>query len=229
MCRLTVAWLLGFVALAPAAQGRVETVRTASDAERLVIIGASYAGSWKAPALPGFEVINKGVAGEETHQVRARFERDALALKPASVLIWGHINNIHRAPGGDYASAIERAKADYVDMISRARNAGVRVVLATEVTLSEAVGWIDRAVAFVGRLRGKQGYNARINEQVRILNDWLRTYARQQGIELLDFEKVFDDGAGFRKREYTTEDGSHISKEGYTALTAYARSHLRAR
>ena len=40
---------------------------------------------------------------------------------------------------------------------------------------------------------------------------------------MLDIEKLFDDGEGFRKTEYTADDGSHISADGYAALTAYVR------
>src|SRR5262245_26069588 len=73
----------------------------ASNQPLLVITGASYASSWKTPPLPGYTVVNKGKAGEVTKQVLARFDADVLALKPSAVLIWGHINNYHRAPGGD--------------------------------------------------------------------------------------------------------------------------------
>lgn len=228
MLKIALLSVMGSMALVGAESVGASSVGSEQKQARLVIIGASYARSWKHPELPGYEIVNKGVAGEETHQVRARFERDALALRPQVVLIWGHINNIHRAPAGGMAQTIEKAKADYGEMVERARAQGVRVVLATEVTLSEAVGFMNQLAAFVGRLRGKQGYNARINEQVRMLNEWLRAYARKEGLQLLDFEKIFDDGRGFRKIEYTTDDGSHISKEGYDALTAYARAQLRA-
>lgn len=205
-----------------------ESTKVDTGNPRLVILGASYAGSWKTPQLPGYAVVNKGVSGEETNQVLARMERDVIALEPSAVLIWGHINNIHRAPSGDYAGAKERAKADYQSMISLARSNGIDVILATEVTLSEAVGWTNRLAAFVGRLRGKRGYSAMINEHVRDVNEWLRAYAAKERIPLWDFEKVFDDGEGFRKLEYTTEDGSHITPAGYAALTKYAQQQLKA-
>jgi lysophospholipase L1-like esterase len=193
----------------------------------LVIIGASYAADWKQPALPGYTVVNRGKGGEETFNVAARFDRDVVTAKPAAVLIWGHINNIHRAPGGDYPAAQERIKADYLAMVGKARAAGIRPILATEVTLSEAVGIRDRIAAFVGKLRGKTGYAARINGPVRAVNDWLRAYARTEKIQLLDIEKLMDDGEGFRDTDYTSDDGTHISAEGYAALTALARKELR--
>jgi hypothetical protein len=195
----------------------------------LVIAGASYAADWKAPQLPGYTVVNKGKGGDDTKQVLARFDAEVLALKPSAVLIWGHINNYHRAPGGDLEAAKKQAWADTQEMIRRARAQGVEVILATEVTLSEAVGFTNRVVAFINGLRGKTSYAARINEPVRAVNSLIRNYGREQGLRMLDIETLFDDGEGFRKVEYSADDGSHISAEGYAALTRYAQSQLSAR
>jgi lysophospholipase L1-like esterase len=194
----------------------------------LVIAGASYAKSWGKPALPGYQVVNTGKGGDETQQVLARFD-EVLAARPAAVILWGHINNIHRAPAGQMEAAKERAKANYREMIDRAQSNGIAVIVGTEVTLSEAVGFMNRLAAFVGGLRGKEGYAAKINKEVRAVNEWLRGYAREKNLKVLDFEKVFDDGDGFRKTEYTDDDGTHISPEGYAALTKYAASELNRR
>ena len=199
-------------------------VSAAADKPLLVITGASYAAHWKTPDLPGYTVVNKGRGGDETKQVLARFHTDVLALKPAAVLIWGHINNYHRAPGGDLEAAKKGAWNDQLEMIRLARSQGVTVILATEVTLSEAIGFGNRLAAMIGSIRGKEGYSARINKPVRAVNAWLRDYAKKEGLRLLDVEQLFDDDDGFRKTEYTTDDGSHISPEGYAALTSYAQA-----
>src|SRR5262249_8582187 len=144
-----------------------------------------------------------------------------------SVLIWGLINNLHRAPAGGLPAAQERIKSDYREMVERARGAGVTPILATEVTLSEAIGLRNRLAAFVGKLRGRTGYAPKINAPLREVNAWMREYARTEKLQLLDIEKLFDDGEGFRKTEYTRDDGTHISAEGYAALTAYAQKNLR--
>jgi len=112
--------------------------------------------------------------------------------------------------------------------VAAARARGITVMFGTEVTLSEAVGFMNRLAAFVGSLRGKHGYSEKVNAEVMEINRWLREYGRAEGIRVLDFEKVFDDGAGFRKREYNAEDGSHINTEGYAALTDYATRTLSA-
>ena len=199
----------------------------ADNAPVLVIYGASYAADWKQPMLPGYIVVNRGKGGEVTEQMLARFDRDVVTAKPRAVLFWGHINNLHRAPAGGLPAAQERIKSDYVEMVARARRAGITPILATEVTLSEAIGVRDRFAAFVGKLRNKTGYAAKINAPLRAVNDWMRAYARTEQLQLLDIERLFDDGEGFRKTEYTRDDGTHISDEGYAALTAYAQKSLR--
>lgn len=206
----------------------VQAVSAAPGDPVLVIAGASYAKSWGKPALPGYTVVNTGKGGDETQQVLARFD-EVLAAKPDAVILWGHINNIHRAPAGQMEAAKERAKANFREMIDRAQSSGITVIVGTEVTLSEAVGFMNRLAAFVGSLRGKEGYAAKINKEVRAVNDWLRAYAREKKLQVLDFEKVFDDGDGFRKIEYTDDDGTHITKEGYAALTKYAVAELARR
>lgn len=206
----------------------VQPVNAAPGDPVLVIAGASYAKSWGKPALPGYVVVNTGKGGDETQQVLARFD-EVLAAKPAAVILWGHINNIHRAPAGQMEAAKERAKANFREMIDRAQSNGITVIVGTEVTLSEAVGFMNRLAAFVGNLRGKEGYAAKINKEVRAVNEWLRAYAREKNLKVLDFEKVFDDGEGFRKTEYTDDDGTHITKEGYAALTKYAAAELARR
>jgi hypothetical protein len=155
--------------------GTSQTVNPSSPrTARLLITGASYAADWKRPELPGYEVVNRGVGGDETRQVAARLDRDLAETGPAAVLIWGHINNVHRAPVNGINAAKDRAKQDYRQLVERARSKGLTVILATEVTLSEAVGWRNRLAAMVGRLRGKQGYSAWVNRHVLDLNAWLR-------------------------------------------------------
>lgn len=205
----------------------IPAVTNANDPPVLIILGASYAADWKQPPLPRYSVVNRGKGGEVTDQMLARFERDVAAAKPHSVLIWGFINNLHRAPPGGFPATQEKIRNDYREMVAKARAAGITPILATEVTLSEAVGLRNRLAAFVGRLRGKTGYAAKINAPLREVNAWMRAYARAEKLQLLDIEKLFDDGEGYRKTEYTRDDGTHISDEGYQALTAYAQKTLK--
>lgn len=193
----------------------------------LVIIGASYALGWGQPALEGYRVSNKGIGGEESSAVRARFERDAVALRPDAVLIWGHINDIFRAPRDQLTQAKQRARDNYKAMHAQAAAAGIEVILATEVTMAVSDTWKDKIMALIGRIRGRENYRVMINGHVKEVNAWLRTYAAEHGLKLLDFERALDSGQGSRRMEFAQADGSHITPAGYEALTKYTRVALK--
>lgn len=196
-------------------------------ARSLVILGASYAQGWGTPALPGYDrVINRGVGGEETGDMLKRFAADVVAAKPDAVLIWGHVNNISRSSPDQYESVKNAARAHYAAMLQQARAAGIEVIFATEVPWTEPDGFLDIIRGWIGSLRGKQSYAARVSGQVHELNDYLRELASREGCRLLDFEGVFANDNGTRKVEFAADDGSHISEAGYQALTALARREL---
>jgi hypothetical protein len=217
--------LLSFLAMTQA----FATSPPAATHRSLIIIGASYAASWGEPSLPGFRVTNKGKGGEESTAVRARFDRDVIANKPDAVLVWGHINDIFRAPPEKLEQVKRTACDNFRVMHEQARVAGIEMLIATEVTLTVGDGWLDQLRGFVGRLRGRENYNETINRHVKDVNACLRTYAAAQRLKLLDLEKAVDSGNGSRRAEYSTDDGSHISPAGYAALTHFAVENLRPR
>jgi len=195
--------------------------------ESAVLIGASYAESWGAPEIPGMRIVNMGRSGEETTQVLDRFESDVVEQNPDAVIIWGHINDIFRSPDGDFGSAARKAKANLEEMITMAQDAEIRVLVATEVTLSEPRGFVNWVSSVVGRAFGKVSYQTRISRHVQDVNDFLRELAARDSLTVLDFERALAGEDGRRRSEYTKDDGSHINDAGYAALTAYATAQLR--
>lgn len=220
--------LYAIASFAPAS-GAVVKIDPALAPNRLVILGASYAESWGEPPLPGFMVVNRGVGGEQTKGMRARFQSDVIANQPKVVLIWGHINNITQTGVSDttrLADAKAGAMDDYRWMLRQARANGIEVMLATEIPLAEPSGMLDRVVAFVNCLRGKQSYAEQVNHEVRELNAFVRQLAAREQLALLDFEKVFAPNGGSRKPEYALEDRSHVTPAGYHALAVYTATEM---
>lgn len=195
----------------------------------LLITGASYAADWQVPALPGFRTINKGVGGQQTNEVRARFRADLEATRPAVVLVWGLVNNISRAPEGGVEAAKQRAGDDYAAMISEAQAQGVKVIVATEIIMGPPSSWGDRLSTFINGLRGKESYRAWVNKHVREANAALRTQAAKAGVTVFDFEKALDAGDGYRRGEFTQEDGSHLTPAAYAELTKFTAAQLAGR
>ena len=105
-----------------------------------------------------------------------------------------------------------------------AQDAGITPILATEVTITTRTGFIESLASFVGELRGKSSYQDYINGLVVETNHWLTEVATKQDIVLLDFKTVLADETGKRKREYATDDGSHLTVAAYMALTDYVKT-----
>jgi len=188
----------------------------------VVILGASYAAGWKPAQLGGRPVINAGVPGEESWQMLARFDRDVLAHRPRAVILWGFINDIHRAPKDRIDQAVTRARESFVTMIARARAAGIEPILATELTVRPVDSWSETVGAWVGWAMGKESYQAGVNRRVMETNAWLRDLARREGLLVLDLHPQLSDADGLRRQVFAKADGSHIPPPGYDAINAYA-------
>jgi uncharacterized SAM-binding protein YcdF (DUF218 family)/lysophospholipase L1-like esterase len=192
----------------------------------ILILGASYAKGWNLQ-LAGRPVVNKGVAGQETADLQARFQADVVAQQPSAVIIWGFINDIFRAPPDQVDARSQRALEQTVAMVEAARAAGIEPVLATEVTIrGRSETWSDTFSEWAGWLLGKSGYQAFINRHVIEGNARLRDYATREKLLLLDLQPVLAQADGQRKAEFARPDGSHITAAGYDALSRYAKPIL---
>jgi uncharacterized SAM-binding protein YcdF (DUF218 family)/lysophospholipase L1-like esterase len=212
-------------AVTPAAGAALPRSQVSHPGGPLVILGASYAGNWPITELAGgIPVVNNGVAGQRTFQFLDRFDQDVTARQPRAVLLWGFINNLFSSDNLDETATAIRA--DYTQLIARAKAAGIEPILATEITVRRHDTWLDTMRGAVGRLRGKQSYHDRINDYVMKINQWLTEEGRRQSLLVLDFQGALADSSGRRKLQFATEDGSHVTPAGYETLSLYARPIL---
>jgi lysophospholipase L1-like esterase len=103
---------------------------------------------WLQRAHPGWQVLNRGVNGERSDQIAARFDRDVLAHHPDAVVIIAGVNDVYQGRTVDHVTAQLR------DMFDRARMAGIRVVAGTIVPYNTAT--------------------PEQNAKMRAINGWLR-------------------------------------------------------
>jgi lysophospholipase L1-like esterase len=195
-------------------------------ARPVVILGASYAGSWQPGPIAGRPVINRGVQGQQSFEFLERFERDVVAAQPSAVIIWGFINDIFRTAPEQIEPALARIRGSYEQMVKLARANGIEPILATEVTIAPVDTWSEYFASWVGWVLRKESHDARINRHVMATNDWLRSYAAREGLLLLDLQPVLSEPNGRRKREFAKEDGSHLPPAGYEALTTAVKPVL---
>ena len=194
--------------------------------QRLVVIGASYARGWTDFSPGKFTVVNKGVDGDQSSGMLARFKKDVIDERPDVVIIWGFINDIFRSNREGIDPTLERTRKNMTEMVDLAKANGIKPVLATEVTIRGRSGIKETIASWLGRIKGGESYQDYVNRHVFRTNQWIREYALEQGILLLDFQPILADGEGRRKPEYATEDGSHLSTAAYARLSQYAAEKL---
>jgi len=195
----------------------------------IIVIGASYAGGWNSDSpIAGFRLINKGVGGQQSFEMRARFQTDVIALKPHAVIIWGFINDVFRSDRDRIEHTLKQTQENLAAMVQAAKMADIRPILATEVTVRGKDEWRETVGGWIGRLLGKPNYHDYVNGHVVRINRWIRETAVREGVLLLDFEVALSDDRGIRRKEFAQPDGSHISQRGYEVLSQMTEARLQS-
>ncbi len=169
---------------------------------KIVFIGDSITQIWptRAPASWDATWVNRGIGGERSDQVRARFAQDVLALRPqAAVILVGTNDAWVNKPG----FPLVMTEANIAAMVTLARAAGVRILLAS--------------VPPVGS-RGDPPVPANAEKRIEAQNAWMRDYAARAGAGFVDYWRVM--------RPDLTVDGVHPSPAGYALMAREAKRAL---
>jgi len=198
--------------------------RPAGKGMHIVLIGASIGKSWNLPELPRrvdsgghtFEALqvweyDKSEAVEETLMRPARkfkftasYFKGFLESSPqrADLVILKECSSYF---GGD--AQLQRKKELFQRWVAdvRARNIPVMVTTVAPITRARAA-----------RERNGEGKQAAIRE----FNDWVRAYAKERRLALLDLEKALrtDDRERYLRDDLTSGDGSHLNRAAYDIL-----------
>jgi lysophospholipase L1-like esterase len=70
---------------------------------------------WLMKARPGWDVLNRGVNGERSDQIRARFARDVLEAAPEVAVIIAGVNDVYQGRSSDHV--IEQLRAMYTSAL----------------------------------------------------------------------------------------------------------------
>jgi lysophospholipase L1-like esterase len=148
-------------------------------------------------ARPDWEVLNRGVNGERSDQIRARFKRDVVESRPAVVVLIAGVNDVYQ--GRPAAHVIDQLRW----MFDQARQAGIAVVAGTIVPYNTAT----------------PDQNARMRE----INDWIRQQAAPTaGIVVADTRAAVA-APGKPDTLSETADQLHPTPAGYRAMAAAIR------
>src|SRR5476651_1970528 len=106
---------------------------------------------WLMQTHRDWQVLNRGVNGERTDQIRARFARDVASAKPSVVVIIGGVNDVYQG------RSAESAERELEAMFIAARAAKIVVVAGSIIPFNVAT--------------------ADQNARMHAVNDWIRAYA----------------------------------------------------
>ncbi|MHB2211707.1 GDSL-type esterase/lipase family protein [Methylobacterium sp. CM6257] len=165
----------------------------------LVFIGDSITAAWglqRAETFARHGFVARGVPGQTSGQIRARFLRDAAGARGIHLLCG--INDI--AAIGGPVSDLE-IRENILAMGRLAYEAGLPLWIGT-VMPSDFWGWRPelRPVA-----------------RIRALNAWIETYCRASAAALIDYHTPLATASGALRRELT-DDGIHLNAAGYAAV-----------
>lgn len=173
----------------------------AGESVEVVFMGNSITDNWVGAdpdffARNGF--VDRGISGQTTAEMLARFRRDVIDLNPKAVVILAGINDIAQNNG---AIKLENVFGNIVSMCDLARYNGIKVVLCSLLPC-DRFSWrpeMDPA------------------EEVRRLNTMLERYAAEQKIPYVDYHRALDNGSGGMSEEFS-QDGCHPVLSGYLRM-----------
>jgi lysophospholipase L1-like esterase len=146
---------------------------------------------WLMKTHPGGNVINQGINGQRSDQIRARFDQDVVAQKPAVVVIIAGVNDVYQG------RPAQHVKDQLATMYARARDAGVGVVAGTIIPYNTATA----------------EQNGRIHE----VNAWIRAQAEAGLVAFADTRAAVA-APGNADLLASSPDGLHPDADGYRRM-----------
>lgn len=175
----------------------------ATEGVKAAFMGDSITWQWTRSGFhPEFFIehgyVNKGISGENTTEMLARFPYDILPLNPKVVVIMGGTNDIAQSVTQDGIMANIKAMCEQADA------AGIKVVLCS-------VTPCNRYYAAVGGPK---------TQAILPLNEAIKAYAESKGYPYCNYYPLLADDADGLKAEYMKNgtDDLHPNREGYIVM-----------
>lgn len=169
---------------------------------RAVLMGDSITDNWAKldpDWLRDHNLCGRGISGQTTVQMLARFRQDVIELHPEYVVILAGINDIARNNG---FIKLENVYGNILTMTELAASHGIKPVLCT-VLPAEILPWRKE----LGDPR----------PAIDSLNTMIKGLAAVKGYPLVDYHSAMKDGSDAMKAEYC-RDAVHPKLEGYKEM-----------
>jgi lysophospholipase L1-like esterase len=169
--------------------------------KRVVFLGDSITEGWAqffGSQFPGKPYVNRGISGQTTPQMLVRFRQDAIALRPAVVVILAGVNDI---AGNTGPSTLDMIENNLMSMVDLARANGIAVVLCSVLPANKFSWRPELAPA----------------QDIVQLNRWMKQYAAKHRVTFVDFWTAMADERQGLPRSLSA-DGVHPNEAGYRVM-----------
>jgi lysophospholipase L1-like esterase len=142
-------------------------------------------------AHPEWTVLNRGVNGQRSDEILARFQRNVLSESPNYVVILAGVNDVYQG------ATLESTKNHLLAMYEKATAARIRTVTATVLPYNTA--------------------SASELEAIHDLNSWIADTANRLGLLFCDTNLAVRDPRN-QDRLLSSPDGLHPDVSGYRKM-----------
>lgn len=187
---------------------RAENASLPADNQRIVFMGDSITQGWANQeafkSTPHY--VGRGISGQDSQQMLIRFRSDVIKLKPAVVHLMAGTNDIANKNGRETDAEIQ---GNLSAMVELAQLHGIKVVMAT-IPPAADFPW-NKGLAPTSRIKS--------------MNEWIKGYAAEKKLTLVDYWPVLALPDGSMKPEYSG-DGVHPNAAGYAAMRPLAKAAI---
>ncbi len=170
-----------------------------------VFMGDSITDAWILGDPDMFEqakAVDRGISGQTSSQMLARFYNDVIDLHPQVVHIMAGTNDI---AGNTGPLTMQDYENNIMAMVDLAHVHGIRVALAS-IPPSAAFWWAP---------------DIRPVQMILELNAWLKSYATSKGLTYVDYYSALVSPDGTLGSSFSN-DGVHPDRDGYAAMRPLA-------
>jgi len=143
---------------------------------------------WLMKVHPEWVVLNRGINGQRSDEIHARFERDVIRNEPAATVIIAGVNDIYQG------RSVEHVTGELQAMYARAAEAGIPVVAGSIIPFNTAT--------------------PEQNRRMRQANEWIRRHPK---VTFVDTRAAVA-ASGNPDLLFESPDGLHPSAAGYRRM-----------
>jgi lysophospholipase L1-like esterase len=177
--------------------------------DRVVFYGASMTEFWGRNGsvfFAGKPYVNRGISGQTTAQMVARFRQDVINLHPKVVVILGGTNDV---AGNTGIMTPQMTEENWESMADMAKRNGITPIFASITPATDF--WWHRGLAPA--------------EKIRERNAWLKKYCEEHSLIYLDYYSVLTNADGGMRSDLSG-DGVHANVKGYQVMAPLAQAAI---